>query len=316
MASFTSPLEEKTVLHPVLAGITPAPSPRLVLQQGRVIGAFLGGAVKSLLPRRGGLDHSEIVRSSPPPSRELLRAYAAWSNAPVGRYDDELPPHFVAAQVALPVISALTARSPYPLLGVLNQGIHLGVHHAIPATAPLTVRGHLVDASDDGYRARIHSALTVGTPDIPVAMELDAYAAVVLKRRPGGDAKPHEDIAFETIGRWHPGADEGRKFFYLTGDFNPIHTWQAFARRTRFRGCIMHGFGGFAQAYEAIRNAGLDIADIGVKFVRPLPLPGPEVLIQVATATDESGHRALRLTDASGSVYHAGSFLGKGTTQT
>jgi hypothetical protein len=316
MASFTSPLEEKTVLHPVLAGITPAPSPRLVLQQGRVIGAFLGGAVKSLLPRRGGLDHSEIVRSSPPPSRELLRAYAAWSNAPVGRYDDELPPHFVAAQVALPVISALTARSPYPLLGVLNQGIHLGVHHAIPATAPLTVRGHLVDASDDGYRARIHSALTVGTPDIPVAMELNAYAAVVLKRRPGGDAKPHEDIAFETIGRWHPGADEGRKFFYLTGDFNPIHTWQAFARRTRFRGCIMHGFGGFAQAYEAIRNAGLDIADIDVKFVRPLPLPGPEVLIQVATATDESGHRALRLTDASGSVYHAGSFLGKGTTQT
>lgn len=288
------------------------PSPRLVLQQGGVIGAFLGGAVKSLLPRRGGLDHSEIVRSTSPPSRELLRAYAAWSNAPVGRYDDTLPPHFVAAQVALPVVSALTARSPYPLLGVLNQGIHLGVHHAIPATAPMTVRGRLVDASDDGYRARIHSALTVGTPDLPLAMELDAYAAVVLKRRPGGASGPREDIAFETIGRWQPGADEGRKFFYLTGDFNPIHTWQAFARRTRFRGCIMHGFGGFAQAFEAIRNAGLDIADIDVKFVRPLPLPGPEVLIQVAATADASGRLALRLTDGSGTVFHAGSFLPKG----
>jgi acyl dehydratase len=289
------------------------PSPRLLLQQGSVIGAFLGGAVKSLLPRRGGLDHSEIVRSTPPPSRELLRAYAAWSNAPVDRYDDTLPPHFVAAQVALPVISALTARSPYPLLGVLNQGIHLALHHPIPASEQITVRGHLADASDDGHRARIHSRLTVATPSVPVAMEIDSYAAVVLKRRPGGDAKPREDFAFETIGRWQPGADEGRKFFYLTGDFNPIHTWQAFARRTRFRGCIMHGFGGFAQAFEAIRSAGHDIADIDVKFVRPLPLPGPEVLIQVATTVDGSGRRALRLADGSGNVYHAGSFLPPGS---
>ena len=166
------------------------------------------------------------------------------------------------------------------------------------------MRGHLVDASDDGYRARIHSALTVGTPGMPLAMELDAYAAVVLKRRPGGASGPREDVAFETIGRWQPGADEGRKFFYLTGDFNPIHTWQAFARRTRFRGCIMHGFGGFAQAFEAIRSAGHDIADIDVKFVRPLPLPGPEVLIQVAATVDAAGRRALRLVDAVQVVYN------------
>jgi acyl dehydratase len=291
------------------------PSPRLLLQQGGVIGAFLGGALKSLLPHRGGIDHSEVVRNTSAPSRELLRAYAAWSNAPAGRYDDELPPHFVACQVALPVISALTARSPYPLLGVLNQGIHLGVHHPVPAAAPLTVRGHLLDASDDGFRARIHSTLTVSTPDLPLAMELDAYAAVVLKRRPGGASGTREDVAFETIGRWRPGADEGRKFFYLTGDFNPIHTWPAFARRTRFRGCIMHGFGGFAQAFEAIRNAGHDIADIEVKFVRPLPLPGPEVLIEVAAAADASGRRALRLVDANGNVYHAGTFLPKGAKQ-
>jgi len=291
------------------------PSPRLLLQQGGVISAFLGGAVKSLLPRRGGLDHSEVVRTTPAPSRELLRAYVSWSNAAPGRYDDELPPHFVACQVALPVVSALTARSPYPLLGVLNQGIHLAIHHPIPATAPLTVRGHLVDASDDGYRARIHSTLTVSTPDIPVAMELDAYAAVVLKRRPGGASGTREDVTYETIGRWQPGADEGRKFFYLTGDFNPIHTWPAFARRTRFRGCIMHGFGGFAQAFEAIRNAGHRVADIDVKFVRPLPLPGPEVLIQIGAAIDASGRRALRLVDASGTVYHAGSFLAGEATQ-
>lgn len=279
------------------------------------MGAFLGGALKSLLPHRGALDCSEVVRRTPAPSRELLQAYAAWSGAPAGRYDDELPPHFVAARVALPVISALTARSPYPLLGVLNQGIHLALHHPIPATAPLTVRGHLVDASDDGYRARIHSALTVGTPQIPLATQIDSFAAVVLKRRPAAGPAAREELDFATIGRWQPAADEGRKFFYLTGDFNPIHTWPAFARRTRFRGCIMHGFGGFAQAFEAIRSAGHEIAAIDVKFVRPLPLPGPEVLIQVAATADRSGRLALRLADASGNIYHAGTFLPKGTKQ-
>ncbi len=285
------------------------PSARLLLQQGSVIGAFLTGAAKSLLPRRGALDHSEIVRTGPPPSPELQRAYAAWSGAPASRYEGVIPPHLVSSHVAMPVISALTARSPYPLLGVLNQGVRLELHQPIPANAPITVRGHLVDASDDGYRARIHSTLTVSTPELPLAMTIDAFAAVVLRRRPGSAGAAREEITFDTIGRWQPAANEGRKFFFLTGDFNPIHTWPAFARRTRFRGCIMHGFGGFAQAFEAIRSAGHDIAGIDVKFVRPLPLPGPEILIQVAKAPDTSGRHALRLVDADGQVYHAGTFL-------
>jgi len=62
-------------------------------------------------------------------------------------------------------------------------------------------------------------------------------------------------------------------------------------------------------------NAGHDVADIDVKFVRPLPLPGPEVLIQTAATPDPSGRRALRLVDAGGNVYHAGAFLPPGSQQ-
>lgn len=283
------------------------PSPRLLLQQGGVIGAFLKGAAKSLLPKAATADHSALVRLAPAPSLELQQAYARWCRATPERYADRIPPHLVNAQIALPVISALTARSPYPLLGVLNQGIHLGLHHPLPRTSPLTIRGRLVDASDDGYRARIHSTLVIGTTEQPQAMTLDAYAAVVLARRPDA-AAPRETIAFRTIDRWQAAADEGRRFFYLTGDFNPIHTWPAFARRTAFRGCIMHGYGAFAQVFEAVRNGGWDIADIDVKFVRPLPLPSPEVLIQVADKPDSGGRLALRLVDGDGRLYQVGSF--------
>lgn len=284
------------------------PSPRFLLEQGGVIGAFLAGAARSLLPTRQDVDHAEILRLAPAPSLALQQAYAGWARARPGRYDGVIPPHLVNCQIALPVISALTARSPYPLLGVLNQGIHLALHAPLPATAVLTVRGHLVEASDDGHRARIHSTLTVGTTEQPRAMTLDAYAAVVLARRPDGPAPARPEAGYTTIDRWQAGGDEGRKFFYLTGDFNPIHTWPAFARRTAFKGCIMHGYGAFAQVFEAIVNAGWDIADIDVKFVRPLPLPSPEVLIQVASAADANGRHALRLVDAAGHLYQVGSF--------
>lgn len=285
-----------------------SPSPRFLLEQGRVIGAFLAGATRSLLPAPQQIDHSEILRLVRAPSLPLQQAYAGWARARPGRYDGVIPPHLVPCQIALPVISALTARSPYPLLGVLNQGIHLALHAPLPATAVLTVRGHLVDASDDGYRARIHSTLTVGTTEHPAAMTLDAYAAVVLARRPESPAGARAEPAWTTIDAWQAGGDEGLKFFYLTGDFNPIHTWPAFARRTAFKGCIMHGYGAFAQVFEAIGNAGWDIADIDVKFVKPLPLPSPEVRIQVTPLPDESGRHALRLADAAGNVYQAGSF--------
>ncbi|MFZ5531560.1 MAG: MaoC family dehydratase [Pseudomonadota bacterium] len=285
------------------------PSPRFLLEQGGVIGAFVSGAARSLLPRRAdGLDHSEIVRESAPPSLALQQAYAEWAGARPGRYDGVIPPHLVNCQIALPVISALTARSPYPLLGVLNQGIHLALHAPLPATERLVVRGHLVEASDDGSRARIHSTLSVGTASAPQAMTLDAYAAVVLGKRKEGAAAPREAIDFRTIAQWQAAGDEGRKFFYLTGDFNPIHTWPAFARRTSFKGCIMHGYGAFAQVFEAIRNAGWNIADIDVKFVKPLPLPSPEVLIQVSATPDVAGRHALRLVDAAGNLYQVGSF--------
>ncbi|MFZ5757030.1 MAG: MaoC/PaaZ C-terminal domain-containing protein [Pseudomonadota bacterium] len=287
--------------------------PRLVLQQGGVIGAFVAGATKSLLPRRGAaLDRSEIVRHAGAPSVELQQAYAAWSRAAAGRYDGTIPIPMIPSQIALPVISALTARSPYPLLGVLNQGIHLRLHRPLPATAALQVRGHLVEAGDDGYRARIHSMLTVGTAADPRAVELDAYAAVVLKRRADGGASPREEAAWTTVGVWQAAADEGRKFFYLTGDFNPIHTWAWFAKRTPFRSCIMHGYGAFTQIFETIRNAGHHVFDIDSKFVRPLPLPSPPLQVQVTTQPAADGRLGFRLVDTDGVLYQVGTFLPRG----
>lgn len=281
----------------------------LLAEHAGTIGAMLGGAARSLLPgRRPGVTGAVITQTVRPPSPALLAAYRAWSGA---RDDGQLPPHLLCAKLTLPLVSQLTAQAPYPLLSVLNQGLRLRLNAPLPAGEALTLSGRLLDASDDGFRARIHSEVTVGTASAPAAVIVDAMAAVMLRPRPDDAARaPAEAVPdHETVAHWQAAADEGQTFFWLTGDFNPIHTLPAFARHTRFRGCIMHGYGAFAQLYEGLVHSGAQIADIEVRFVRPLPLPSPPLLIQRARTPDAEGWHAIRLCAATdGTLFQVGRY--------
>lgn len=281
----------------------------LLRQQWPNIAAMLKGAVLSYLPLPNSHRGQWVTQCLAAPTPALLQTYSTWSRANNARYANSIPPHLASSQIGLGLIAKLTAQSPYPMLSVLNQGVHIRIHQALPQGEPLQLRGRLVDASDDGFRARVHSHIEIGSASQPKALEIDSYAAVVLRKRPAGAENARDEPDFETIGHWQAGADEGVKFFLLTGDFNPIHTLPAVAKRTRFRGCIMHGYGAFAQVFEAIQNAGHTITDIDVRFIKPLPLPSPPLLIQVAATADAEGRHALRLTDAAGNLYQVGSFL-------
>ncbi|MEK6789660.1 MAG: MaoC/PaaZ C-terminal domain-containing protein [Pseudomonadota bacterium] len=283
----------------------------LLRQQLPNISAMLKGAVMSYLPLPDRQRGEWITQQLPAPTPALLHAYRQWSRAGAECYQSSIPPHLASSQLGLGLIARLTAQSPYPMLSVLNQGVHIRIHKPLPQGEALQLRGRLVDASDDGFRARVHSRVEIGTASQPKALEIDSYAAVVLRKRPASAEAERDEPDFETIGHWQAGADEGVKFFLLTGDFNPIHTLPMLARHTRFRGCIMHGYGAFAQVFEAIQNARHTIADIDVRFIKPLPLPSPPLLIQVAATADAEGRHALRLTDAIGNLYQVGSFLPK-----
>lgn len=292
---------------------TRTPSARLIVENLANATAMLGGGVRSVLPFARSRSEGELSQTMKGPSARLLDAYNQWTGMDMARFGDSLPPHFAASNMALAMISKLTARAPYPLLSVLNQGVSLRINQPLPCTGPYLLRGNLVDASDDGYRARIHSHICFGTQANPEALLIDAYAAVVLKSRPGKQGKKAEEPAFTRIGQWQGAANEGVNFFKLTGDFNPIHTLEPFARRTSFGGCIMHGYGAFAQTFEIIRNQGMDIAEIDVRFVRPVPLPSPVIDIQISEQANEQGRHAFRLIDEQQNVYHAGEFLPRGS---
>lgn len=254
---------------------------------------------------------SELIETTvAPASRALVDDYIAWSGAPASRYRDVLPPHF-CSHWAMPMLARLGGKAPYNMLNVLNQGAHLQIKAPLPRDVPLQLRGSLQSVSNDGKRVRIHSRVVAGTAAMPDAFILDSVAAVPLKRSEA--RKPVEaEPAFKTIGQWSASADEGVKFAKLTGDFNPIHTLPLLARRTRFRGCILHGFAGLARSFEVIQNSGIEIAELDIRFVKPLPLPSLDLEVQLA-AIDADGWQPMRLRNRNGTVHLTGRLLARKT---
>lgn len=279
----------------------------LLLQHLDTMGAMAWGGVRSMLPLKQKPQTGPVEKTVKPPSQALLNAYRDWCGVEAR---EGIPPHLVCAKVTIPVVAELTAQSPYPLLSVLNQGVRLQLHAPLPEGEAVRLQGTLLDASDDGYRARIHSRVKVGTASVPEALTVEAIAVVMLKKKPSsGASEQRQEPEYETVGQWQAAWNEGQTFFWLTGDFNPIHTVPFMARFTPFKGCIMHGYGAFAQVYEALQRHGARFSEIETRFVKPLPLPSELLLIQQAVSADDEGKVAFRLISESGTLYQAGHFI-------
>ena len=287
-------------------------SPKHTLEQWPAIAGMSGGLLRSFIP---GAIKSRLIDSEKeyfdtvePASSELIDAFIEWSGAPAERYSTHLPPLFFA-HYGMNMVARLTSLVPYNMLSVLNQGCRLQINSLIPRDSKIHLRGTLVDCSKDGNRVRIHTRVVVGTEQTPEAMVVDTFAAVMLGKsaKSAGERKTPN---FKTVGTWSADEHEGQRFFYLTGDFNPIHTFWPMAKRSRFGGCILHGFASYARTYETLRNAGYNVSDIDLKFVKPNLLPNYNLAVQVARKY--AGTTPVQLIgqdgERAGQVYLAGHF--------
>lgn len=278
---------------------------KLVLQHRATMSAMLVGLVRSSLPLTTKYRQDfEVNEHGYTPDALLNRRFQQWAG--FQQTTTTLTPPLLVSQTLLSAVATLTSYCPYPLLNVLNQGLKLTVLDTIQPNQPFSITGQLVDASDDGYRAKIHSHVALNNESGKAILSMDAFAAVMLKSRPQNSLKKQTDaIAWQTIDSWQMPERAGMEFFLLTGDFNPIHTVPWLAKRTRFAGCIMHGYGAFSKIYAAIENQGVRIQEIETRFIKPIPLPTP--LLHVQTSMDTSG-QLFRLVDDQGQSYQSGRY--------
>ncbi|MEO6698944.1 MAG: MaoC/PaaZ C-terminal domain-containing protein [Paraperlucidibaca sp.] len=246
-----------------------------------------------------------------PASDELIDAYAEWTGAPATRYRDTLPAHF-CSHWAMPLLAELGRLAPYNLTTLLNQGVHMVMHQPIPRGMPLSLQGQLVEVKEVGNRLRIHMRIEASIEGLGRVLDIDSYAAVLLGPRDKNAAPARDEPDFEPSGNWSVAADDGLRFAFLTGDFNPIHTLPAIGRRTPTGSCILHGFGQLAKTWESLLNAGWNIHEIDIRWVKPLPLPSGVVAVEVSPEVDTDGQHAMRVCSANG-MHLVGRFAGTQT---
>lgn len=242
-------------------------------------------------------------------SESLVSSYVAWSGAADGRYDKELPPHF-CSHWAMPMLANLGSLAPYNLLALLNQGVRMEIHKPLMRGKPITLSGSLIDVAKEPDRVRIHTQVRALTDKGELALVIDSYSTVPQgkPKKKSGDVKPKPQEEFTTAGTWGAEENDGLNFAMLTGDFNPIHTVPAVGRRSRFKSLILHGFGQLARSFECVLNAGYAIAELDVRWIKPLTLPNRHMSVEVGVKTDGEGWRSLRLVAADGGVHMVGRF--------
>ena len=278
---------------------------KLVLQHRATMSAMLVGLVRSSLPFTAKHQQGfEVTQRGHTPEALLNQKFQQWAG--VKQTTTTLTPPLLVSQTLLSAVATLTSYCPYSLLNVLNQGLKLTVLDTIQPNQPFSIKGQLINASDDGYRAKIHSNVVLRNDQGKAILTMDAFAAVMLKSRPQNSAKKPTDVTeWQTIDSWQMPENAGMEFFLLTGDFNPIHTVPWLAKRTRFAGCIMHGYGAFSKIYAAIENQDVRIKEIETRFIKPVPLPTPQLHVQIGK--DTSG-QLFRLVDDQGQAYQSGRY--------
>lgn len=216
-----------------------------------------------------------IEETIPPRPAELIRDFVKTVGGRPGAWGDAVPPAFFC-QWALPYSAKTLSGLRYPFARALNAGCRLTRNAPLPAGEPLQIRAWLDRVDDDGYRAVFYSRVVTGTASAPDALDAELRAIVPLKKKEGGvKEEPMVPAGAREIAYRVLGPDAGLEFALLTGDFNPIHWLAPYARMSGFKNVILHGFGTFARAYEALarNHAGSVLKSIDVRFTRPVVLP-------------------------------------------
>lgn len=279
-------------------------SARHVLEQGPVL-ATLGRVALSSLGRPGrGKSETPgpwIEATLPPRPASLLDAYVRHGGGDPAAYRGAVPPHLFP-QWGFPLAARTLVGLPYRMVSVLNAGCCIEPRLPIPADESLRVRARLLSVDDDGRRALLTQEIVTSTASAPDALRAELRAYVPLQRERSGSPKTPALVpaGARQLAVLSLAADAGLDFAKLTGDFNPIHWLPPYARAAGFRSPILHGFGTFARAVEALNRSVLGnnpqrLRRAEARFVRPLPLPA-EVGVYASEATffvgDAAGARS------------------------
>ncbi len=256
---------------------------RHAFSQGPMLRSFTGlsrrvlGAPKSMPPLPAVA--RTLVHACPP--THLIADYMANVGGDASSTRGMVPAHLFP-QWALPLVMASLGDLPWPLARAVNGGCHLRVHAPLVHGPALHTRVQLKGITD---RERLtHVELGVRTMQPDVSDGLYATLRILIRKpTPKGPKLAQREpsrapVDAQEIGRSKLSSRAGWAFACLTGDFNPVHWVQPYARAMGFRGCILHGFATMARTMETATRSlfagdATYVRNFDCRFTRPVVLP-------------------------------------------
>lgn len=262
-------------------------SPRFLPEHKGTFRAIGRALLQQVPPLRKDAADGPVQRRVHAPSAALVDAFRVWSGSPTP--EGTVPPALFCQWAMAPALRAALPTG-LPVHKVLNQGTRLTLHAPIAVGAALDVSATLSHVERGDGKTRL--SLTAETCADGVLCQTAVFHAVVIHgRSTGARTAPPAWTAPEEVATLSFGARDGQEFALLTGDINPIHWLPPAAKLSGFSGVVLHGFGTFAKTFAALQRAGLDVQDIDVRFLKPVPLPAHAAVdIQARPADDGMSH--------------------------
>jgi acyl dehydratase len=221
--------------------------------------------------------------------------------------DERLPityPHVLAGPMHLALLSS--GAFPLRLLGLVHLRNRIEATRAIGQREPVELRCR-VGGHRDGERGQEFDLVTEARADGELAWV--ETSTMLARRRAAAPARPALAAVPPRAApegaracTFKLGADLGRRYAGLSGDYNPIHLSAATARLFGFRRAIIHGMWSLARvAAELQPQVGAGPVVLEVSFKLPVLLPGRVALRD----WPRGGGLAFALLDEAGERPHA-----------
>lgn len=218
---------------------------RLVYKQRPSALRYMAGA---LLPSRGfdaahGFPdlaaHWSGCRADPVELAGFLRACGA-AAAPDGHWP-LLYPQTIGFRLQMAILTH--PMFPVPIWRVLQVRNRLLQHRPIALGERLDLDTRIAThrVLEKGLEVDLHTKASAGG-GLPVWESVNTFYVRGRFGRPGAGSPlaAAPPVATEVVARWHMPSSDRLRFGFLTGDYNGVHLWSAYARRLGFRGAFFH----------------------------------------------------------------------------
>jgi acyl dehydratase len=183
-------------------------------------------------------------------------------------------PHVLAAGLHARML--LQPEFPVRLPGLIHVWHEIRQHRRLRVDEQLEMACSIEGHRDVAAGAEFCLRTLVIAGGTTVWQEDTGFISRSVRRAPKGTSPTPEPPArvSQAVAEWQADSGIGRRYARASGDYNPIHLFDAAARRFGFPAAIAHGMWTLARAAAVLERAtGQAGASIRVRFRRPVLIP-------------------------------------------